>query len=114
MSAPLSVARLQSSAASANPTSVKATNANVYRVMGVNTNAAIRYLKLYDLASSPTVGTDTPKVTLALPAQAVFNYDLDGLWFPAGLGFGLVTGAADNDTTGVGSGDILGLNILYT
>lgn len=114
MSAPLSVARLLSSAASANATAVKATNASVYRVFGVNTNAAVRYLKLYSLAVAPTVGTTVPLVTLALPAQAVFNYDLDGLWFPAGLGFGLVTGAADNDTTGVGSGDILGLNILYT
>lgn len=29
------------------------------------------------------------------------------------IGFGLVTGAADADNTGVGAGDILGLNIMY-
>ncbi len=108
--------RLPSSAASVNATLVKSTPGNVHFVGGVNTNAAIRYLKLYNKASAPTIGTDTPLMTFALPATAPFNIPIAdiGIYFPLGIGFGLTTGAPDADTGAVAAGDILGLNIVYS
>lgn len=105
--------RLLSAAADTNSTLVRAGAGNVSRIIGHNAAAAVRYIKLYDKATAPTVGTDTPKLTLAVPASAPFNIDLAGFPFALGIGFGIVTGAADNSTAAPVAGDILGLNILY-
>jgi hypothetical protein len=59
------ITRLVSAAASTNATSAKAAPAQVHSVVGYNAAAALRYLKLYDKASAPTVGTDTPFMTIA-------------------------------------------------
>lgn len=108
------VGRLASSANSDNATLVKNAAGDVFSIHGYNGNAAVRYLKLYNKASSPTVGTDTPFMTLALAPTSIFTYTIPGgVYFSTGIGFGLVTGAADADNTSVGSGDILGLNIAY-
>lgn len=105
-------ARLPSSAANTNPTVVKASAGSVYSVNCTNASAAVRYLKFYDKAVAPTVGTDTPVLTLAIPVGA-FSINLGGFPFAAGISYGIVTGAADNNTTAGSAGDILGLNILY-
>lgn len=39
----------------------------MWSVVTSNINAAARYLKLYNKASAPTVGTDTPVLTIPLP-----------------------------------------------
>ena len=36
-------------------------------------------------------------MTLALPALAVFSYDLGGIAFATGIGYGLTTDAANNE-----------------
>lgn len=110
---PNAAARIPSSAATTNATSAKASAGNVFRVSGHNANAAVRYLKLYNKASAPTVGTDTPALTIALPATQSFSFDFAGHWFATGIAFALTTGAADADTGAVGAGDILGLNVTY-
>ncbi len=113
------VARLLSAAASTNSTSVKATSGNVFSIVGVNTNAAARYLKLYNKATAPTVGTDTPIATLYLPPTAVgggqFSFDFSGqpLNFSLGIGYALTTAAADADTGALTAGDVIALNISY-
>jgi hypothetical protein len=104
------------SAASTNATNVKASAGQVYAVQVFNTNAAARYLKLYDDAAAPTVGTDTPVKTLTIPgntagAGLVLNWD-KGLVFSSGIGFGLTTGIADNDTGAVAANEI-GVNLDY-
>ena len=111
-----STARLVSAAgASQDATLVKNGAATLYGIKGYNASASIRYLKLYNKASAPTVGTDTPRLTLALPPAAAFAFDWpQGLAFATGLGFGLVTAAADNSTASVTAGDVVGLNIEYT
>lgn len=108
-----SAGRLPSSAANTNPTVLKGSAGSVYSVNCTNAAAAVRYLKFYDKATAPTVGTDTPVLTIAIPVGA-FSLNLGGFPFATGISYGIVTGAADNNTTAGSAGDILGLNITYT
>ena len=109
-----STSRLVSAAASDNSTLVKNAAGRVYAIQGYNAAASVRYLKLYNKATAPTVGTDTPRKTLALPPLSAFAFDFPvGLSFATGIGFGLVTGSADNSTAAVTAADIVGLNIDY-
>lgn len=104
--------RLLSSAATTNATSVKTTRGALRRIIGYNAAATARYLKIYDTAVAPTVGTDTPRKTYYLPATSGFAFDLDD-YFGQGIGYGLTTAAADNSTAAVAAGDILCLNVDY-
>lgn len=105
-------ARLLSAAGSTNATLVKGGNGTLGHIVGHNAKAAVVYLKLYDKATAPTVGTDTPRMTIHLPASASFQFDFD-MYFSAGIGFALTGAAADADTTALVAGDILALNINY-
>lgn len=105
-------ARLVSAAASVNATLVKSTPGDVGKISGFNAAAAKRYLKLYNKATAPTVGTDTPILTLTLPVGA-FNFDLGNHYFSTGIGFGLTVNGADADTTALTAADIESLNITY-
>jgi hypothetical protein len=105
-------ARLLSSAATTNATSAKASAGTLRRITGWNARASAVYLKLYDKVSAPTVGTDTPRKTIYLPAQSGFVFDIDD-YFGQGIAFALTTGSADADTGAVASGDVLGLNLDY-
>jgi hypothetical protein len=117
---PNATARLLSAAASTNGTNVKASAGNVTKITGTNTNAAKRYLKLYNKATTPTVGTDTPVQTFELPPNTVnggqFSIDIPngGYYFGTGIGYGLTTAAADNDTGALTAGDVTCLNIIYS
>jgi hypothetical protein len=105
--------RIPSSANTTNATAAKASAGKLFSVNGYNSTATVTYLKFYDKATAPTVGTDTPALTLALPASAAFNYDLGGIAFATGIGYGLTTVAADNGTTAPAAGAILGLNVVF-
>lgn len=114
---PNSTSRLLSAAASTNATSVKASAGNLHRIRGENTNAARRYLKLYNKASAPTVGTDTPVLTYVLAASAQFDIDVSGAgghYFSAGIAYALTTAAADADTGALTAGDVACMNITYS
>lgn len=105
------------SAASTNATSVKASAGQVYMITASNVNAAVRYLKLYNKASAPTVGTDTPVFTFAIPgntAGAGTNIPVPavGLAFSTGIAFALTTEATDAGTTGVAASEIV-INLAY-
>lgn len=104
------------SAASTNATSVKASAGNILGIALMNTNAAVRYLHLYNKASAPTVGTDVPVATFAIPGNAAgagFTLPCDiGAAFATGIAYALTTGAADTDTGAVALNEITGW-ILY-
>lgn len=106
--------RIISSAASTNATVAKATPCTLYGAFGYNTNAAARYLKIYNKATAPTVGTDVPVLTVYLPPTSSFNISLTtgGLNLSNGCAYALTTGAPDADTGAVTAGDIIGLNVL--
>lgn len=110
---PDDVSRILSAAASTNATVARASPGRAIGASGHNANAAARYLKLYDKATAPTVGTDTPVATIYLPATASFDIDLHGLMFRTGIAYALTTGGADNDTGALTAGDILGLNLFH-
>lgn len=102
-------ARIQS-AASTNATSVKASAAILGVVHVTNINAALRYLKFYNKASAPTVGTDVPVWTIALPPSYPVNPVIPGgLDFATGIAYAITTGAADTDTGAVALNEIMGV-----
>jgi hypothetical protein len=112
---PNTIARLLSAAASVNNTLVKASAGDVYNIYGHNANAAARYLKLYNKATAPVAGTDTPVATFYLAPQASFRFEFPkGLYFSTGIGYALTTGVADADTGALTAGDILALDVVYT
>ena len=99
------------SAASTNATSLKASAGLLTLVYAVNLNAAVRYLKFYNKASAPTVGTDTPVLTLPIPASttgAGFMLVVPGgLAFSTGIAYATTTGVADSDTAAVAANEII-------
>jgi len=102
------------SAATTNATSVSATaNTLLYGYYISNTNAAVRYVKFYNKASAPTVGTDTPVLVLAIPASGAANVSFPaGINFTTGLAFATTTGAADSDTAAVAATEVI-VNLVY-
>jgi hypothetical protein len=100
------------SAASTNATLVRAGPTQIGFIYACNINAAACYLKLYNKASAPTVGTDTPVATLMVPgstAGAGFSLPIPGgtTAYPLGLSFAITTGIADSDTTGVAANEVV-------
>lgn len=90
------------SANSTNAASVKASAGVVTGYYIVNTAAGFSYVKLYDKASSPTVGSDTPLVVLGVPPLSAANVSFDvPLAFPTGIASAVTGGIADSDTTAV-------------
>ncbi len=114
-----SMYHLPSSANTTNATNVKNAAGTVYGLEAFNTSSATKYLKLYDKSSAPSVGSDTPVKTIAIPPTSggalggvVRSYPA-GLAFAAGISYALTGLPADNDTTALASGDVVGLGIDY-
>lgn len=100
------------SAATTNATSVKGSAGTLYMLTAMNTNAAARYLKFYNKATAPTVGTDTPVLVFTVPGNTagagfVCPIPTCGIDFSTGIGFATTTGAADSDTGAVAANEIV-------
>lgn len=97
------------SAATTNGTLVKAGITTISMLTGSNINAAARYLKIYDKATAPTVGTDEVAYTFVLPGYATgagSNIPLaNEINLGRGCGFAITGGATDADTTAVGANE---------
>ncbi len=114
MSGTTSVARLPSSAATTNATVAKASNGMLFAVHAYNTTASVKFIKIYNKATAPTVGTDTPVYTFAIGPSQQLDVELaHGLLFSTGISYALTGAAADADATAVAAGDIVALNISY-
>ena len=101
----------KTSAASTNATSVKGSAGQLYGFTATNSNSSARYLKFYNKASAPTVGSDTPYFDVLIPGSggAVLSIEV-GIAFGTGIAYALTTGAADSDTGSVAANEIkLGL-----
>lgn len=86
-----------------------------------NTTATNKFLKFYDKVTAPTVGTDTPKMTIQVPGTAAGTTsnpiyisfgDNKGIWFTSGLGLGITGAVGDSDTTSTAAGDVY-LTVSY-
>ena len=94
---------------------VKASAGQLYGLFAINLHATdMRYLKVYDKSTTPSVGTDIPAITIPLKAgvPTPISYDDVGLVFTSGIGIGATAGIADNDTAAVGTSEVV-VNIAY-
>jgi len=91
------------SAATTNAICVKASAGTIYDMNITNNSASPRYLKLFDLAVAPTVGTSVPDLTIPLPASSLtqLNFGALGLRFGTGIAICITGAVADNDATAV-------------
>lgn len=109
------VSKLASAAATNNSTNMKSSAGKLFAVQGFKATAAACWVKFYNKASAPTVGTDLPFISLYCPASSPFLFTYHGgIQFSTGIGYAIVTGTSETDNTAVAAGDILNLNILYT
>lgn len=101
------------SAATTNADTVKASAGLVTGYYLINTNAAFRYVKLYDKASNPTVGTDVPLCVYGIPGASAANLNIDPpIAFATGIAIAIVTGLADSDATAVAVTEV-GVTLYY-
>lgn len=97
------------SAASTNATSTKASAGTLGGWSFFNTSAGTKFVKFYNKASSPTVGTDTPFLTVPLPAGGGSNIAIDaGMPMATGIAYAITGAVADSDTTAVAANDVVG------
>jgi hypothetical protein len=96
------------SAATTNATSTKTTAGSLFEITASNMSAAVKYVKLYNKASAPTVGTDVPVLTIPVPANGVVSYEFgaNGKRFTTGIAFAITGAQAIADTTAVAAGDV--------
>lgn len=92
-----------SGAATTNAAVVKATAGTLYSILVSNTAASTVFLKLYNKATAPTVGTDVPVAVVPVPASGLQQLSLGALGhrFGAGIGIAITAGAADTDTAAI-------------
>lgn len=79
-----------------------------------NIAATYRYVKLFDKATTPDVGVDTPAITLGIPPLSAANIGFESFpEFLLGLGLATVTGIADLDATNLPAIQELAINIYF-
>lgn len=103
--------RVASSAASGNPANLKASSGDVMQFWG-QCAATAAYLQLYNKATAPVIGTDTPILTFPIPANSVFSQSIPqgGAYFPVGISYAFTTDAAG--TTGSAASAVTAFAIL--
>jgi hypothetical protein len=95
--------------ATTNATNLKASAGQIYSLSVYNVAAYTVFLKIYNKASSPTVGTDTPVWTIPIPAGGGFSKVWPmGVPFGTGISYAITKLQADSDTTAVAAGDVTG------
>jgi hypothetical protein len=90
------------SATTTNATAVSSVPANISILHMENSGDGVRYVKLYNKASAPTVGTDVPLITIGIPAVSSSSFTLPaliGIDFSIGISFAITLGADDTDAT---------------
>lgn len=95
--------------ATTNASSVKTSAGNLYSIVATNLTATTMYLKIYNKASAPTVGTDIPIMTIPLPANdiKVLEFGRVGIRPSLGIALAVTGGLADSDTTVITAGNKL-------
>ena len=105
------------SAASTNATSVKASAGTITTIVAVNiSETTVSYLKIYDKATAPTVGTDVPVMTIPIPTNiqgaGIVIPIPNGVTFSNGIAIAVTGGVADSDTTAVLADEVV-INLTY-
>lgn len=94
-------------------TNVRTLKASAGKIVGghlANFTGTWKFLKLYNKATAPIPGTDTPVYTIPIPPNAEVQigaiFDQYGLYFGAGIGMAITGAVADLDTTVTAVGDV--------
>jgi uncharacterized protein YwbE len=97
-----------SSAATTNATSVKATAGTIYSISASNVGAGAAFLKIFNLATAPTVGTSVPFLTIPIAASGVVNltFGAQGFRMATGIAFCITNLVADADTTVIAAAQV--------
>lgn len=103
------------SAASTNSTSIKSSGGVLYLIAISNSAAGARYVKLYNKASAPTVGTDVPILVIPVAAGASEYVDFGVLGYRCltGIALAITANMVDTDTTAIGASEVK-VAIAYT
>jgi hypothetical protein len=92
---------------------IKTRPGGVFSWQGKNVSGTEYYLKLYNLARVPVVGTDVPFATVLLSPQEPFP-DFGMVDFDTGIAMAITRNGVMSDTAGIVSdGDIVGINVFY-
>jgi hypothetical protein len=90
---------------------IKSSAGQIYTITMANSAVADRYVKIYNKASAPTVGTDTPVMTIFVPKISNVGYrEIDipkGLPLSLGIGIGCTTTAPDASVTNPSANDVI-------
>lgn len=85
----------------------------VQALYATNIGATAAFVKLYNKATAPTVGTDIPEMVIPVPAAvlgvpgvAELSPGFNAYRFPLGLGIAITGAVADADTTAVAAGQV--------
>lgn len=98
------------SANTTNANSVRQNPTTLYGYdIGNNSTTTDAYLKIYDEATTPVIGTDITTITIYLPhgQRAWLPPSEPGIQLKNGLGIGLTGGISSSDTTAVGANQII-------
>lgn len=101
-----------------NPTVIKANTGRLLGLSVLNLSANHHYIKFYDKSSAPSVGTDTPVLTIFAwnynsPDMQVFaKLPPEGILFKRGIAYAITGGLADTDTTTINENEVI-VNAQY-
>lgn len=94
-------------AATTNATAIKTSAGVLGALIATNLSAATKYVKLYNKASAPTVGTDVPVYVFPIPAGGMLQLTDLKTRFTTGIALAITGGIADTDTTAVAASDVV-------
>jgi len=106
--------RLLTAAGTTNSSGVKNAAGSYFWIRGRNVRTSSVFIKVYNKSTPPTVGTDIPIDTIEVVASSTFIFDFpEGVYCPDGIGVGMTTAIADNDTGALTAGDITAFSMGY-
>jgi hypothetical protein len=93
--------------ATTNAAVVKNAAGRVHSLDLFNASGATKYVRLYDKATAPTVGTDVAMRVYAIPATSTLHVHFPGAdTYATGIAIAITGGAAATDSTAVAAGDV--------
>jgi hypothetical protein len=100
-------------AATTNATLVKSTSGRLYGYHLTNTSAATKYVRIYNLAAAPTVGTSVPTMIIPIPpnASTILTHTIP-IAFTTGIAYSITGSYPDLDATAVAVGEVVG-HLIY-
>jgi hypothetical protein len=99
------------SAGSTNQTNVKASAGTLVCIFATNNTGTAYYLHIFDKATAPVAGTDTPVMTIQIAGDGdVHGFCIsNGVAMTSGIGFTFTSGIADNDSGNAATGAVINL-----